>query len=152
MNDTDFLIGGASASLIIMLFIQMIKSYGLPSRIAPLAAIILGVSFSVLSEWATPTVTTEPVTEVARWVTASVRGFMVGLGAVGIYAVTKNAQDTIDKHRAEDVQESGDAVLATVVSPDPQAEEGGAVVEIAPPAIGGTNGTDRGTDGNLSRP
>lgn len=111
MNE-DFLIGGASAAALVLIVVQLFKMYGMPSKFAPLLSILLGVGFGVLSELEQPDVGPP----IARWTAATIRGFLVGASASGIYAMISFSQQKVDERLTEEAIERGDVVEASVTS------------------------------------
>lgn len=112
MSNQDFLIGGASAAALILIVVQLFKMYGMPSKFAPLLSILLGVGFGVLSELEQPDIGPP----IARWTAATIRGFLVGASASGIYAMISFSQQKVDERLTEEAIERGDVVEAEVVS------------------------------------
>lgn len=85
----DFeLIAGGSALLLILALVQVIKTvFSLDTKFAPIAAIILGLIFSIAYSFYGETVTYEAI----------IRGLIVGLSAIGIYSGTKNTVQAFHK-------------------------------------------------------
>lgn len=113
--DSDFLIGGTSAAALITIIVQLAKMYGLDSKAAPLLAILFGVLFGVLAELEAPT----EAPMIGRWVGAIIKGFMVGAGSIGLYALIKSTQGKVEERKAQEAVEAGNVVEAEVVSQPP---------------------------------
>lgn len=75
------LIAGVGAVPLIIGLMQLAKSLGLPSKLAGLGAVVLGVGMSFLYSYYSAEI----------WYTALVTGLAVGLSAAGLYSVVKNA-------------------------------------------------------------
>ncbi len=77
MND-QLLLGIAAGPAIVGL-VDVLKDCGLPSRYAPLAAVALGILAGLAQQYA-PTLS---------WIQPVVLGIVLGLGAVGLYALRR---------------------------------------------------------------
>lgn len=118
---SDIVIGGASATIVIVLAIQFAKSYGLDSKYAPLMAAILGICASLL------VALDENGGNTAYWVNVAVRGFVYGLSAVGFQSAASALQREADKKQlVNTAQENQTETTATVVA-NPQ----GVTTEVA---------------------
>ncbi len=79
----DFSIAGLPASAVIVALVEGAKRAGLPARLAPALALLLGVAWSVL---------TFAAAEQPRWrglLDATNAGVVLGLIASGLYSATK---------------------------------------------------------------
>ncbi len=77
------LVTGISATLLILLVIQGLKGLGMPKKVSPIAAVLLGVLASLGYTYYADTV---------LWETVLV-GVGVGLTAVGLYSGVKNTKE-----------------------------------------------------------
>lgn len=82
MEDFE-LVAGVGAVPLIMVLVQLAKSLGLPTKLAGLLAIALGVGLSFLYHYRADEV----------WYTALVIGLFVGSSAAGFYSSIKNARE-----------------------------------------------------------
>jgi hypothetical protein len=90
MNTTNTLMSTAMVPLIIGV-IHVLKSSGLPSRFAPLAALAIGTGASLLCAWQTAS----PGRPVA-WAQAITLGLTWGLAAVGLYESGSTARQALN--------------------------------------------------------
>lgn len=126
----DLIIGGSSVAVVILMVIQLCKSYGLDSKYAPLIAILLGVGASALVgiDTAKPTV--------VYWVEVTVRGFTYGLGAIGIHASSAALQREADKKQLVNTAQEDQTITKATVTATPEKVTTDVVVK----DIGATNG------------
>lgn len=80
MDPGTLTIGGVTLAVIVVALLQVAKITGLPARLAPLTAIILGVA----AGWVTA------ATGNTDLATGLIGGLLAGLAAVGLYSGTKN--------------------------------------------------------------
>lgn len=125
----------------IMLIVQIAKSKGLKGDNAMILSIVMGIAFGILSELEQPS----ELPPIARWIGASIKGFLTGAAASGAYAMIKSTQNTADKAELKEkaVQDQTKTEINTTATPEGVKTEieiesviGAPTEEI--PAIGGS--------------
>lgn len=107
----DIIIGGSSAAIVIVMAIQIAKSYGMDSKYAPLVAAGLGVLASLLVAM------DENGGNTSYWVNVAIRGFMYGLSAIGFQSASAALQREADKKQlVNTAQQDQTETTATVVA------------------------------------
>jgi hypothetical protein len=86
--DGQTLYGAATIPLIVGL-IQVAKYTGLPVRLAPVLALVLGVAAGTLSVYSTT-----PAHAAVSWPAGVVLGLSFGLAAAGFYEISKSTVET----------------------------------------------------------
>lgn len=136
----DFLIGGASAVMLIVLVLQLGKTYGLNSRMIPLLAAVLGVGFSVLAAFA------GIYPDIQWWVEKVVLGLLVGLSAIGFHSATKFYQQEAQERALQDEAQEEQTITTATVTATPQGvSKEVEVVPIAPTLTAGGTPPQGGT-------
>lgn len=126
----DFLIGGVSAAMLIVLLLQLCKTYGLSGKLVPIIAAILGITFSVLSALA------EVYPDLAWGIRITVTGLILGLSAIGFHSATTYYQQRAEERDLKEAaQEQQATIVATATAtPDTVRKE----VEVQPVGTQGT--------------
>jgi hypothetical protein len=86
--DGQTLYGAATIPLIVGL-IQVAKYTGLPVRLAPVLALVLGIAAGILSVYSTT-----PAHAAVNWPAGVVLGLSFGLAAAGFYEISKTTVQT----------------------------------------------------------
>ena len=77
----DLVIYGLPIAAVIVGLVELAKGQGLPSRYAPVLAVVLGLAFATLGRLDDPTVGT--------WLQVELLGLITGLSASGLYSGAK---------------------------------------------------------------
>ena len=105
---TDF-ISALMTPAAILALVNILKGLGLPARLSPIAAIIIGIVLNV-SIWAFADY---------GWFSAAAQGLMLALAASGVYDVSRTVSTTlnVEADRAE-VVTSGEVATTEPVATD----------------------------------
>lgn len=125
----DILIGGSSATIVIVLAIQFAKSYGMPAQFAPLMAAILGILASLLVAM------DENGGNTAYWVNVAIRGFVYGLASIGFQSATASLQREADKKQLVQTATEDQTITKATTTSTPEKVTTDVVVK----PIGGTS-------------
>lgn len=126
---SDILIGGSSATIVIVLIIQLAKSYGMDGKYAPLAAALLGILASLLVAM------DENGGNTSYWVNVAVRGFVYGLAAVGFQSASASLQKEADKKQLVSTAQEDQTITKATTTSTPEKVTTDVVVK----PIGGTS-------------
>lgn len=110
----ELILGGAPVAVVIMLVIQLAKSYGMPGKHAPLIAALLGIGAAIVIAF------DSPPTTITGWIGVGVGGFVYGLAAMGMHSGAQSLQEVADKKELQKTAQQDQTKTETKTTATPE--------------------------------